>query len=397
MFTINPFKNSGALSETEDLARKIFGMKRDALARAMHQVSKGKDLAVRENKPGISNYLRALREICAEQNSPLPLRAMMDLSDQHIMGYALTEHDFAVAEGELTLQERAQIGLDGDGDGHILTELFIAAGATLNSCSVDSRLAEKVHLPQFSEIHDLTIIELTAGQQVILDNGFPIDGVVIRMANGGVVIVAEDTVVRNCKISGNLEFHVRENAMVNGLNAEGACLVNLTAEKGAALENVNLEGATVACGSNFQGSVLKNVKVNGANLANIDFTGATIIGFILDEHTKITNCLLDMALDLEDIKIVSPDGTVRFIENIAELAGHGVKGKRGVKISVHGLGAILHQAMQAAQRATAKPSNSTAQMQHSGIKISSGDASLPSTAPASPNLKPDVQQAIMMN
>jgi len=387
MLNLNPFKSSSTLTETEDLASKVFAMKRDALARAKYNVSKGKDQPVCDGKPGLSNYLRALREICDEQQTPLPIRAMMDLSKQNIIGFALTEADFAIADSDLSQAERLQLGLLPDSDlSSIAMEIFTANGATLNSCTLASRIAEKIHLPQFSQIHDLTVIELGADHQVILENGYPIDGVVIRMANGGVVIIAEDTIVRNCKISGNMEFHVRKNAMVNGLNAEGACLVNLTAEQGAALENVNLEGATVACGSNFEGAVLKNVNVKGANLANLDFTGATIIGLIVDDKTKMSNCLLDFALDLEDIKIVAADGTVHYIQDIAELAGSGIKGKRGIKISVHGLGAILHQAMQSA-RTQPKPSLSSIP----GIKLAPGEQSLPSSAPTSPNVKPEVQ------
>jgi uncharacterized protein YjbI with pentapeptide repeats len=391
MLNLNPFKSSHTLSETEDLTAKVFAMKRDALARAKFHVSKGKEPAICDGKPGLSNYLRALRQICEEQQTPLPIRAMMDLSKQNIIGFAFTDEDFAVADRELSAEERAQLNLmEGSSLASIAMEIFLASGATLNSCTLASHVAEKIHLPQFSQIHDLTVVDLAADHQIILENGFPIDGVVIRMANGGVVIIAEDTIVRNCKISGNLEFHVRKNAMVNGLNAEGACLVNLTAEQGAALENVNLEGATVACGSNFDGAVLKNVNVKGANLANLDFTGATIIGLLVDDKTKMSNCLLDFSLELEDIKIIAPDGTVRYIQDIAELIGNGIKGKRGVKISVHGLGAILHQAMQAA-RSAPKPQLSSIP----GVKLSASETSLPNAAPSSPHLKPEVQSQML--
>ena len=112
MFSLNPFKSSDALSETQDLAQKIFGMKRDALARAKHNVAKGKMPAVHSGKPGISTYLACLREICAEQNTPLPIRAMMDLSGQEVSGFAFIEEDFKNAEATLSEKERAQLGLD---------------------------------------------------------------------------------------------------------------------------------------------------------------------------------------------------------------------------------------------------------------------------------------------
>lgn len=112
MFGINLFKESSALSETEELAQKIFGMKRDALARAKHYVAKGTMPAVHSGKPGISTYLACLREICTEQNTPLPIRAMMDLSGQEVSGFAFIKKDFEAAEAALSAKERAQLGLD---------------------------------------------------------------------------------------------------------------------------------------------------------------------------------------------------------------------------------------------------------------------------------------------
>ena len=111
MFSLNPFKSSEALSETEGLAEKVFGMKRDALARAKTYVAKGKMPAVYEGKPGISTYLTCLREICAEQQTPLPIRAMMDLSGQEVSGFAFIKEDFETAEATLSAEERKQLGL----------------------------------------------------------------------------------------------------------------------------------------------------------------------------------------------------------------------------------------------------------------------------------------------
>ena len=111
MFGINLFSQSDSLSETEDLAKKIFGMKRDALARAKHYVVKGKLPAVHDGKPGISTYLACLREICTEQNTPLPIRAMMDLSGHEVSGFAFIQKDFEAAEAALSEKERAQLGL----------------------------------------------------------------------------------------------------------------------------------------------------------------------------------------------------------------------------------------------------------------------------------------------
>jgi hypothetical protein len=112
MFGFRLFTASDSLSETEELAKKIFGMKRDALMRAKHYVAKGTMPAIFNGKPGISTYITCMREVCEEQHTPLPIRAMLDLSGHEVSGFAFIKEDFDMVEASLSPADQAQLGIN---------------------------------------------------------------------------------------------------------------------------------------------------------------------------------------------------------------------------------------------------------------------------------------------
>lgn len=102
-----------ALEDAEALELRVRVMKEDALARAARRVADGVEPPAYEDKPGMSHYLRAMRELCDEYATPLPMRARLDLSQVVVRGFAFTDEDFARAEAEMTAEERAELELGG--------------------------------------------------------------------------------------------------------------------------------------------------------------------------------------------------------------------------------------------------------------------------------------------
>jgi hypothetical protein len=103
-----------ALDDAEALELRVRAMKEDALARAARRVADGTEAPAFEGKPGLSHYLRAMRDICDEYATPLPMRARLDLSQVVVRGFAFTDEDFARAEAEMSPAERAELELGGN-------------------------------------------------------------------------------------------------------------------------------------------------------------------------------------------------------------------------------------------------------------------------------------------
>lgn len=83
------------------LQEQVRQMKCEALIRAREAVRQGREPAAFDDKPGLSHYIRAMRQVCGEYGVMLPARSILDLSGLTIEGFSFTADDFALAQDEI--------------------------------------------------------------------------------------------------------------------------------------------------------------------------------------------------------------------------------------------------------------------------------------------------------
>jgi uncharacterized protein YjbI with pentapeptide repeats len=124
---------------------------------------------------------------------------------------------------------------------------------------------------------------LREGEQLVLGSG--VHGAQEKFHNitcsdfkGGEVVINDYAIVNGVKMDESVlaKLHIGGRAQVNELSAEGAQIIELSAQPGAQIVRGHFENATINQASELEGSIWRNCEFLHANLQNVNFKGARL-------------------------------------------------------------------------------------------------------------------------
>lgn len=117
---------------------------------------------------------------------------------------------------------------------------------------------------------------------------------------GGHIDVANGTQIKGMDISGAHAALTIGRASIDGLNADGAHIVELKAAPGAVISNAQFNGTTIAMSSQLSGVVFNNIAITEANLEGLDLSGATLNNVTIDGQPASRALLESKGVTVDD-------------------------------------------------------------------------------------------------
>lgn len=249
--------------------------------------------STRGEQPTLRDYMNA-----AQQLGGMSMAAYADLSGQEIHGFLIRSEDMRAIETEQA-QQQPPVNVNWSFDD---TKFYNVTFRPATSYDPE-RSAGAV-------FNNVTFDGMDDNQQVTLANASYQGEVKFTNIRGGTINVGDRVRVEGgLNIRGvHAALHIGAGAVINGLDANGANLIEMTAGRGATINNPLFDHATISMASQLQGSIWRGAEdVNSyafvnSNLTNVDFTGATLVNIRVKDSdlrgmnlsgARVTNLIID--------------------------------------------------------------------------------------------------------
>lgn len=291
--------------------RQVFDVKEAALRNA-------RTLAEEMGRePTLTDYYAAAQQLVHDRNLSPELwtpQMIADLGGHKITGFRISEPTTTTgADGKPT--HVMQDLYDQDGNGHIdakaLSKFYDnirLAGCELKDCYVEPATSFNNQISQAKSIDGVTFNNMQAGDTFTFGQGAYHNIKLTNIRDGEIIFNGSKVDGLDMEGATVAAITLGQHTSVEHMNARGAHIVKINAERGAEITRSNFDDATIDMGSNLEGLKISrttfnrtnfhDVDLRGVRLANVEFNGTSglnLEGAMIGENVKVNGVAVQSA------------------------------------------------------------------------------------------------------